>query len=250
MKEWWHKGVMGLFGATLLLAVGMPPGAQADDEAGNGTAASGGRVLYRPISYYSNASDGFSGRTTAASAVEQALLAVLAHVPEPVELRYMPLKRAISLYIVSADACVVAPRNGQEEPDLVSDVFYANPFWVYVRADSAFQSYKDLKTFGSIDGADMIAGQVVFGHLERTFAPNFQSLIAMLLSGRVDAIPLGELALDNEGDLMPRMRRMTEEPFLTLDMRIRCKPSGENEAFIGAVNKAIAAIRAAKGGAP
>lgn len=233
--------------AHALPGMALPVAAQEapDDMAGHAGdhAASGKRVLYRPISYYSNSSNGLSGKLAEDSAVERALFSVVDRLPEPVELRYMPLKRAISLYMASSDACVVAPRYS-EDPDLASEVFYANPFWIYVRADSDFKSYEDLRSFGSIDGADLIAGRVVFGQLERIFAPNFQSLIAMLLSGRVDAIPLGELALDNEGELMPRMRRLSEKPFLNLEMRIRCKPTPENRAFLAAVNDAIAATRA------
>ncbi len=213
--------------------------AGAADEGSAEEAAADSILLYRPISYYKTSGDGFSADSVAEITTERALFAILDRVPQPVSLRYVPLKRAISLYGASVDDCVIAPKVGERELDIVSDVFYRNPFWIYVLKDSPVQSYNDLRSFGTVDGADMLTGRVIFGGLERTFAPNFQSLIAMLLSRRVDAIPLGELAIENEPTLVGRMRRLSEEPYVTIDMRFRCKKSERNEAFIAAVNAAI-----------
>lgn len=196
-------------------------------------------LLYRPISYYKGGADSFTGKEVADIPAERVLSRLLAQLEQPVVVRYLPLKRAISQYGASRDDCIVAPRNGEGEPDVVSDVFYASPFWIYVLNDSPVQSHDNISTFGTIDGADMMTGKVLFGATERTFAPNFQSLIAMLLSGRVEAIPLGELALSNEPDLAPKVRRLSDEPYVTIDMRIRCKRTARNELFVSMVNGAI-----------
>lgn len=203
-------------------------------------------LLYRPISYYKGSSDSFTGKEAADIPAERVLFNLLSQIEQPVVVRYLPLKRAVSQYGASRDDCVVAPRNGEGEPDVVSDVFYASPFWIYVLADSSVQKHEDIRTFGTIDGADMMTGKVIFGATERTFAPNFQSLIAMLLSGRVEAIPLGELALLNEPDLGPKIRRLSEEPYVTIDMRIRCKRTARNELFVSMVNGVLRAREALK----
>ncbi|WP_262689825.1 hypothetical protein [Kordiimonas aestuarii] len=197
-------------------------------------------TLYRPIGYYRNDNRSFSGEQAGTTPAEQTMFSLLDRVDMPVQVRYVPLKRALSLYGSSQNACIIAPSNGEGEPDIVSDVFYSSPFWVYVLKSSGITSYHELTSYGTIDGADVITGRVLFGALERTYAPNFQSLIAMLRSGRVQAIPLGELALANEPGLEEDLVRLDDEPFVTVDMRVRCKRTVSGRALVDMVNAVLA----------
>jgi hypothetical protein len=237
----WLKRALFVF----LVTAPSPVGAQAG-ETGQ-SSADDTIVLYRPISYYQNNINSFNGDAVRDIPAEQALQRVLARLHEKVEVRYVPLKRAMSLFRASEGDCLVAPYNGKDLPDIVSDVFYVSPFWLFVLNDSPVRHYRELKTVGMIDGADRLVGQVLFGDKDRTLAPTFQSLIAMLLSGRVEAIPLGELALANEPTLQHKIRRLTGEPDIRLDMRIRCKHTPRNEWLISAADITIAALRREEG---
>ena len=82
-------------------------------------------------------------------------------------------------------------------------------------------------------------GSVLFADKERVYAPNFESLIGMLASGRVDAIPGGEMVQANEGKLPAGMKKLGDEPILVLENRFRCKHAIHTDAFIAAVNAAL-----------
>ncbi|WP_417451938.1 hypothetical protein [Kordiimonas sp.] len=197
-------------------------------------------TLYRPISYYTSGGGSFSGALAENTGAERALTALLARLGAQVNVRYVPLRRAFGRYASSTDACIVVPSKGDGERDIASEIYYRNPFWIYVLKSSGITSFQQLESYGMIDGADAITGRVLFPGLERTYAPNFQSLIAMLRSGRVQAIPLGELAILNEPDIDDDLMRLDENPYLYLDMRLRCKRSPRTQALIDEVNAVLA----------
>ncbi len=196
-------------------------------------------TLYRAVSYYSDEAS-FDSVELKNSPSEQIFAKLMQDAGRSVKIRYLPLKRAISLYQADPVGCVIAPLPVNTEVQQSSDIYYMNPFWIYVMKDRDFKSIDDLRSFGNIDGADDFIGRTILGGLERINAPSFQVLMAMLRSRRVDAIPLGELAQLNEPEVGKTIVPLSEEPFLKIPHRLRCKRTPKTMLMLEAFNRAIA----------
>lgn len=201
-------------------------------------------VLYRAVSYYSDEAS-FDSAALRNSPSEQIFAKLMQDAGWSLKIRYLPLKRAVSLYQADPSGCAITPLPVSTEREQSSEIFYMNPFWIYVLKDRGFTSVDELRSFGNIDGADSFIGRTMFADLERINAPSFQVLIAMLRSRRVDAIPLGELARANEPEVGETIVPLTDEPFLRIPHHLRCKRTLRTMQMLEAVNRAIAEHRQA-----
>ncbi|WP_417464559.1 hypothetical protein [Kordiimonas sp.] len=225
-----RTGLLGLSCALLLLT--LPAGAEETSESDQLT-------LYRAVSYYSDEAS-FDSDELKNSLSEKVFAKLMQDAGWSMKIRYLPLKRAISLYQADPEGCVVAPLPVNTDLQQSSDIYYMNPFWIYVLKDRGFKTIADLRSFGSIDGSDDFIGHTILGDLERMNAPSFQVLMAMLRSRRVDAIPLGELAQMHEPEVGKTIVRLSEEPFLLIPHRLRCKRTPKTALMLEAVNRVLA----------
>ena len=198
--------------------------------------------LYQPDANFS-ASKSFAEAGTAGTSPLQALDRVLSRLATPLDIRQMPIKRALILYKVDPDGCILVPLmpdEGNPADEISSDIIVQTHFWLFVMAERGFKSRGDLRSFATIDGAELFTKHVTLAHLDRQMAPNFRALISMLVSGRVDAIPMSEIALE-QPDLLPDgIIRLEPEPYLVLNNGLRCKRSARTEALITELNAIIA----------
>lgn len=223
--------------AAIMASLALRSAAVAADEGKAVSQDTAPLLIYRPVGTFTAHQSFDEGESSAPSLLRRIDL-IFARIDMPVDMRAVPVKRALSLYDALSEGCIMAPATADSGAEVNSQRVMHGLFWLYVMADRGFTSRDDIRSFATIDGADQLLGQVTMPGAERIYVPNFKVLVSMLESGRVDSIPVGNFVLETM-TLPAGMVRLDDEPVIVLDSVIRCKRTPRTEQLVLKINQAL-----------
>lgn len=161
----------------------------------------------------------------------------------PARLEMMPVRRAVQQYRNHGTNCLLAVPGPIAGDEIASRPLYVSRFYLYVRTDAGLDDVGDLKAVGTIVGADTFVDLSVIPHVSWRFAPSYDALVSMVVSGRVDAVTLGPRISEGHVSLPGGIGRLQDKPFFELLTTVRCKNSGPARALVAAIEEAWGDLR-------
>lgn len=160
--------------------------------------------------------------------------------PMDVRLEWVPVRRAFQQFTQGENSCIYDMQNRgrlDAEGHLLSQPLSVSRFWLYGRI-GASEAEKDRRVagrrVGTITGAELFFDPTSYGDTDWVFASSYEALIAMLESGRVDAVTLGPGITQGVIQLPKDFVRLNADPFLTIHGILRCKDTPEARALMEA----------------
>lgn len=156
-----------------------------------------------------------------------------------VDIRAIPLKRALKVYQGSDSACLLHMPQKLTADELVSRPVTVNHYWFYVPMDSIASSYADVSLVGTVFDAKNRLTADDMASFRWLFAVNWESVVHLVRKGRVDAVTLGASALETVKNADAGLRRLSPTPFISIPLAVHCKPTDRNAAFIASLDKGL-----------
>ncbi|MCJ9428666.1 hypothetical protein [Kordiimonas marina] len=190
-------------------------------------------TIYWPIAY----SSGTQGKKTAEALRFERLLGSLSlnH-----RIHVTPIRRAYHLYVDDPNSCVIFRGKPILGGELTSRVFAIGDYWLYVRKGAGFKRWADLKSAGTLEGAERYTDPEKTLPVTWRYAPSYEALIAMVESGRVDAVTLGPPVENGLVKMPDNLVRLGDKPFVHLELRLHCHHTPAAVALIGVLDKIVA----------
>lgn len=144
----------------------------------------------------------------------------------------LPLRRARARYDALDRGCVVGVLMPDQPDQLQSKRLISNAFWLFASAGSRVNSLADVRRVGTVIGAELYLAPNTQTGYDWSYTTNFENMIAMLRSGRVDAITLTPRYFQSVRNVDFPLRQLSVDPFINVEMGLRCKPGARAAALI------------------
>ncbi|WP_068303811.1 hypothetical protein [Kordiimonas lacus] len=151
-------------------------------------------------------------------------------------LESLPVRRAVTQYRSDPTGCSVGVTGRAQEGEVASAPMMLFKFWYYVLQGSPLTAPGDVQSAVTISGAELFSSFQDDDRVNWTLAPNYDSVVGMLRSKRVEAATLLEATLpDIEG--AEAFRKLEGSPAFAIHMSMVCKDTPRNRDFIEKVDK-------------
>jgi len=160
------------------------------------------------------------------------ILAIIKDHDKTILVEELPLRRARARYDALDRGCVVGVLMPDQPDQLQSRRLISNAFWLFASAGSPVSSLADVKRVGTVIGAELYLAPDTETGYDWSYTTNFENMIAMLRSGRVDAITLSPRYFQSVKNVSFPLRQLGVDPFINVEMGLRCKKGVRAAALI------------------